>query len=96
MIVTSICLSDLPKDRITTSEKNGKKYISLVIDERKEADNYGNTHTAYVNQTKEERDAKTPKCYVGNGKEYKFQKVETVVAEEVKQTEPKKEDTLPF
>lgn len=97
MIVTSICLSDLPKDKITTSEKNGKKYISLVIDERKEADNYGNTHTAYVNQTKEEREAKSQKCYVGNGKEYKFQKVETVVAEEVKKTEQKKvDDTLPF
>lgn len=96
MIVTSICLSDLPKDKITTSEKNGKKYISIVIDERKETDNYGNTHTAYVNQTKEEREAKTPKVYVGNGKEYKFQKVETVVAEEVKQPEPKPEYTLPF
>lgn len=72
MINVSICLSDLPKDRITKSEKNGKKYINLVVDQRKEPDNYGNTHTCYVGQSKEEREAKTPKVYCGNGKEIVF------------------------
>lgn len=36
----SICLSDLPKEYITTA-KNGKKYINLNINKKKEADQYG-------------------------------------------------------
>lgn len=74
MKVISVCLSDLPKDKITTSEKNGKKYISLVVDDRKEADQYGNDLTVYVNPTKEEREAKVAKVYVGQGKTFNFDK----------------------
>lgn len=77
MIVASICASDIPKEAMTVSEKNGKKYFSIVIDERKEPDNYGNTHSVAMNQTKEQRDAKEPKKYVGNGKEYVFEKKAT-------------------
>lgn len=72
LISISVCLSDLPKDKITTSEKNGKKYISLIVDERKEADNYGNTHSVAVSQTKEEREAKEKKVYCGQGKAFNF------------------------
>jgi hypothetical protein len=36
----SICLSDLPKEHITTA-KNGKKYINLNINRKKEPDQYG-------------------------------------------------------
>lgn len=36
----SICLSDLPKEYMTTA-KNGKVYISLNINKKKEADQYG-------------------------------------------------------
>jgi hypothetical protein len=56
MKVISICLTDLPKDKITTG-KNGKKYISIVVDSRKEPDQFGNDLTVYVNQSKEERTA---------------------------------------
>jgi len=72
MIVVSIALSDIPKESITTSEKNGKKYASFVIDERKQKDDYGNTHSVAMNQSKEERADKKAKVYVGNGKEYIF------------------------
>jgi hypothetical protein len=71
MIVTSICLSDIPEDKITTSS-NGKKYVNIVVDQRKEKDQYDNTHTVYMSQSKDERQAKIPKKYVGNGKEYTF------------------------
>jgi hypothetical protein len=71
MIVTSICLSDIPEDKITTSS-NGKKYVNIVVDQRREKDQYDNTHTVYMSQSKEERHAKVPKKYVGNGKEYTF------------------------
>ena len=71
MITLSICLSDLPKEKIQTST-NGKKYINLVVDKRKEAGKYGETHTLYVSQSKEEREAKDDKKYVGSGKEYVY------------------------
>jgi hypothetical protein len=71
MIVISICAEDL-KPHLKKNEKNGKYYVSIVVDERKETDKFGNTHTAYISQSKEERTAKTPKQYVGNGKEFKF------------------------
>jgi hypothetical protein len=71
MIVISICADDL-KPHLKKSDKNGKYYVSVVVDERKETDKFGNTHTAYISQSKEQREAKQPKSYVGNGKEFKF------------------------
>ncbi len=72
MIVISLCAEDL-KPHMKKNEKNGKHYISLVVDTKKEPDNYGNTHAVYASQTKEQRAAKTPKQFVGNGKEYTSQ-----------------------
>lgn len=72
MIVIDICLSDIPADARTKSEKNGKVYAKFVIDERKDKDQFGNTHSVAINQTKEQRDKKEKKVYVGSGKEYLF------------------------
>ena len=80
MIVASICVDDIPKEAIT-KHTNGKRYMSIVIDEKKQADNYGNTHAVTMNQTKEQREAKEPKTYIGNGKEYLFTKKETKPAD---------------
>lgn len=71
MLIVDIALSDIPQDARTTGT-NGKIYAKIVVDERKEADKYGNTHSVYMNQTKEAREAKTPKVYVGSAKEIKF------------------------
>lgn len=71
LINVSICLSDIPKDKITEG-KNGKKYCNVVIAERQNTDNYGKTHTVFMSQTKEEREAKTEKKYIGNAKEVVF------------------------
>lgn len=69
LIITDICLSDIPKEMMTKSEKNGKFYVKLCVASRKEKDQYENTHTVYVNQSKEQREAKADKRYVGSGKE---------------------------
>jgi hypothetical protein len=71
MIVVSIDLTKIDKSKIVDG-KNGQKYYSLVVDELRTPDKYDNTHTVYQNQTKDERAAKTPKVYIGNGKEFKF------------------------
>jgi len=72
MHVISVCLTDIPKENITKAN-NGKSYVSLVVDKKKETDAYGNTHTVYISQTKEERQRKEKKTFVGNGKEFNFE-----------------------
>ena len=46
MITLSICLSDLPKEKIQTAS-NGKKYINLVVDRLKRQENT-EKHTRYT------------------------------------------------
>lgn len=92
----SICLTDIPKDKITVSEKNGKKYlnIDLWIDTDKEADQYGNICGIKVSQTKAEREAKTKAQYIGNLKAPRKQEVAGVApAAQQAATVP---DDLPF
>jgi len=72
MITISLCLSDLPKAKIKQAD-NGKKYITLILSERKEVGKFDETHTLSVSRTKEERDAGVATQYVGSGKEYKPQ-----------------------
>ena len=92
----SICVSDIPKDRIKMAE-NGKKYINICVSERKEVDSYGNTHTIFMAQTKEEREAKSNKSYIGSGKAYNLNPA-PMNAESVDALPPMPEtaDDLPF
>lgn len=39
----SICLSDITEDMVNVA-KNGKKYLNVIIGERREVSKYGNTH----------------------------------------------------
>lgn len=71
MIVTSICLSDIPES-CRREGKNGKIYATIIVDERRNGeDQYGNTHSVYMSQSAEERKSKKDRVYVGNGKEYR-------------------------
>ena len=69
LITGSICLSDIPKDKIQTG-KNGKKYLNICISELQNVSPYGDTHTIYVSQSAMDRQAKAPKVYIGHGKNY--------------------------
>ena len=71
LINMSICLSDIPKGKIKVG-KNGKKYLSLSLARRREPDQFGQTHAVYVSQSKEEREAKENRTYLGSGKEIAF------------------------
>jgi hypothetical protein len=94
MIVINLCAEDL-RPHMKKNEKNGKHYISLVVDTKKEPDNYGNTHAVYASQTKEQRTAKTPKQFVGNGKEYTSQH-NRPTPETMQKSEGEITDSLPF
>ncbi|MDR2888168.1 MAG: hypothetical protein LBV26_09285 [Bacteroidales bacterium] len=69
MITINLCVSDIPRNKVKQAD-NGKKYINLILSERREPDMYGNTHTLIVSKTKEEREASAATVYVGSGKLY--------------------------
>jgi hypothetical protein len=66
IIKTSINLNNIPKDKIFVGKKG--KYLPITITINDELDQFGNQGPVVVEQTKEERDAKAPKTYLGNVK----------------------------
>jgi len=66
IIATSINLNKIPKDKIIDGVKG--KYLPITITLNDELDQFGNNGPVCVQQTKEERDAKTEKVYLGNVK----------------------------
>lgn len=93
----AICLSDIPKDRIFEDKKTGKKWIGIVAAHRREPDKYGNTYSVYMKQTKEERDAKVGRSYVGFGKDFSFNSNNPQSIESIDDMQPADNiDDLPF
>jgi hypothetical protein len=80
LINISLCLTDLPKDKMKVG-KNGKKYINLCVSELREEGKFGDTHTVFVSQTKEERGANVPVTFVGSGKAFAPQVVNAQAVE---------------
>lgn len=66
LLYGSICLTDIPKEKITVSEKNGKKYLNINVWVNDTPDQYGNSASISISQSKEEREAKTRAVYIGN------------------------------
>ena len=62
----SICLSDIPANRITTTHA-GKQYVNLTVLPRKEKGTFGETHT--VSLTKRRSELSSTTVYVGRGEE---------------------------
>tara|TARA_R100000541_G_scaffold41586_1_gene49019 strand:- start:20 stop:328 length:309 start_codon:yes stop_codon:yes gene_type:complete len=66
IIKASINLNDIPKDKIIIGKKG--KYLPITITLNDEVDQFGNQGPVIVDQTKEEREAKVAKTYLGNVK----------------------------
>lgn len=66
IIKTSINLGNIPKDKIFHGKKG--QYLPITITLNDEVDQFGNQGPVCVEQSKDERDAKTPKTYLGNVK----------------------------
>ncbi len=66
ILKTSINLNDIPKDKIIIGKKG--KYLPITITLNDDLDNFGNQGPVCVDQTKEEREAKTDRVYLGNVK----------------------------
>ena len=66
IIKASINLSEVPKDKVIVGKKG--KYLPITITINDEVDQFGNQGPVIVDQTKEEREGKVPKTYLGNVK----------------------------
>tara|TARA_R110000803_G_scaffold139627_2_gene206278 strand:+ start:1123 stop:1431 length:309 start_codon:yes stop_codon:yes gene_type:complete len=66
IIKASIDLNKIPKDKIYIGKKG--KYLPITITINDELDNYGNQGPVLVEQSKEERESKVDKVYLGNVK----------------------------
>ena len=66
IVTVSIDLTKIDESKVV--EKNGKKYLNLNLSINDANDQYGNNVSCTINQSKDERDAKAPKTYLGNGK----------------------------
>ena len=60
----SINLNKVPRTAVTS--KNGKAYLNLTMSVNDET-KFGNNTGVFIRQTKEQRDAKDKKEYIGNG-----------------------------
>ena len=101
IIKTSINLSETPKDKIITGKKG--KYLTISISVNDEPDQFGNQGPVIVDQSKEERDAKAAKTYLGNAKVVWTNgtfpepvKLDQPAAMPQPQAAPQVEDDLPF
>lgn len=66
IIKANINLNDIPKEKIYKGKKGS--YLPITITINDEVDNYGNQGPVVVEQSKEEREAKAAKVYLGNVK----------------------------
>jgi len=97
LINFSIDVKSLPKQKFQ-QHANGKIYLSLTMavnDETK----FGNNASVYVSQSKEEREAKKQRQYLGNGKViWTDEKITLATREDEAQKVPQEKEVsdLPF
>jgi len=69
LISLSIDLSKIDKSKIKTSDKGGQ-YYDVTISVNDEVNKFGQDVSMYESQSKDEREAKASKKYLGNGKTF--------------------------
>ena len=98
IIKASINLNAIDKSKIIEGKKG--KYLPITITVNDEPDQFGNQGPVVVEQTKDERDAKAPKTYLGNVKVVWTNGMfpdRVTDGQPQKQTQPKVEEAdLPF
>lgn len=78
----------------TTKHTNGRTYANITISINDSTDQYGNNVNAWITQSKEEREAKEPRHFIGNGKVV-FPKPDSASPTETTQVSNEQDD-LPF
>ena len=86
IISVKVDVSKIDKSRLYKGEKG--TYLSLTGIIKDEKDKYGNDVSVWEEQSKEEREAKKDRNFLGNGK--------VVFSEETKPASPEEKNDLPF
>ena len=94
LITASIRVDKLPKEKFVKG-KDGAVYYNLTISLGDET-RFGNNVALMDSQTKEERDAKKPKNYLGNGKVVWTDGTVTLAEKEDAKISTAVEEDLPF
>jgi hypothetical protein len=86
----------IPHPSIYIGEKGA--YLDCDLTERREIDDYKNTHNIALQQTKEDRQAKAPKVYIGNGKTLTFgsSSASSAAPQQAAQAQDDDDDFVPF
>ena len=96
--MATLISASLDVTKITKERLNEGKYLNITISVNDNT-NYGNNCGVYENQTKEEREAKAKRNYIGNGKVVWTDGTITLAEKEEKKEEKKveaKQEDLPF
>ena len=64
VVKSNIKISDFPQDKVYRGEKGDYLPITIIIND--ELNDFGKQGPIYVEQTKEEREAREPKTYLGD------------------------------
>lgn len=89
----SICISDIPKFLFKTAN-NGKIYFNIVVSERKEKSEWGDTHLIIASVPKEMRKEDDKPIFCGGLKEHTVQ--EQPSREDIEKPPVADVDDLPF
>jgi len=97
LINLSIDVTKIDKAKLIKGAKG--TYLNLTVSVNNDLDQFGNNASAYISQSKEERDAKVNRSYLGNGKvqwtDGTINKAEPQQAQP-QQAAPQDDDSLPF
>ena len=95
IIAASIDLSKIDKSRIVDG-KNGAKYYDLNIIVNDEKNQYDQDVSISAGQTKDERTAKVPKVFIGNGKTVYVKEPDNNSTQQNSQNNSSSSSDLPF
>ena len=95
LINVSLRVDKLPKEKFV-SGKDGAVYYNFTVGVNDESNQYGQNVSLTDSQTKEEREAKKPKTYLGNGNVVWTDGNIKVADKKVEVTAKEVESDLPF
>ena len=95
LINLSLRVDKLPKEKFVQG-KDGAVYYNFTIGVNDDSNQYGQNVSATDSQTKEEREAKKPKSYLGNGNVVWTDGNIKVADKKVEATAKEVESDLPF
>ena len=94
LIGCSIDVTKIDKSKLVEG-KNGAKYFNFNVNVEDEPNQFGKDVSITISQTKEQRDAKEKKVFIGSGKTlWRSTKTHQTVKQQT--NEPSNSDDLPF